>query len=425
MGVFSSGSDAVDAMGQIVITGNITPPRWYKEILKENGRPDHLAVAILSDIVYWYRPTEVRDEASGYVTGLRKKFKGDLLQKTYEQYGQFFGEKKRIIKESMDRLEKLGLIRKVFRDIVLESGIKIPNVMYIEIFPDRIREITEEETAPGTSGPTVQKLENGVSDVPASEAYKPSQTADLAGFAGGGTEFRTTSPGDSYDLPRNNVPCPTQNPTHVIQADAGHHPSAGGTNTYNTTKTREEITTQNTTEITQGEYSQVKSSPAADVDNSDDDAWMDGIDWSKPIKVTMQKTENSDMTGQDKTDRDIYIEILRDQMEYPILISDPSFERYRETIDGIIGIIADIATTEPLDGYEIVNKRKYPHEVVKSRLLKMDYMTITHVLNRLKKNTTEIKSLRNYLITTLYNARDEMDISVDAEVRHDMHAGII
>lgn len=161
MGVFSSGSDAVDAMGQIVITGNITPPRWYKEILKENGRPDHLAVAILSDIVYWYRPTEVRDEASGYVTGLRKKFKGDLLQKTYEQYGQFFGEKKRIIKESMDRLEKLGLIRKVFRDIVLESGIKIPNVMYIEIFPDRIREITEEETVPGTSGPTVQKLDRG------------------------------------------------------------------------------------------------------------------------------------------------------------------------------------------------------------------------------------------------------------------------
>ena len=112
-------------------------------------------------------------------------------------------------------------------------------------------------------------------------------------------------------------------------------------------------------------------------------------------------------------------------MEYPILISDPSFERYRETIDGIIGIIADIATTEPLDGYEIVNKRKYPHEVVKSRLLKMDYMTVTHVLDRLKKNTTEIKSLRNYLITTLYNARDEMDLSVDAEVRHDMHAGIV
>ena len=31
------------------------------------------------------------------------------------------------------------------------------------------------------------------------------------------------------------------------------------------------------------------------------------------------------------------------------------------------------------------NKRKYPHEVVKSRLLKMDYMTLIHVLGRLSK----------------------------------------
>ena len=37
MGIQSSGCAAVDAIGNIVITGNITPPRWYKEIRKENG----------------------------------------------------------------------------------------------------------------------------------------------------------------------------------------------------------------------------------------------------------------------------------------------------------------------------------------------------------------------------------------------------
>ena len=140
--------------------------------------------------------------------------------------------------------------------------------------------------------------------------------------------------------------------------------------------------------------------------------------------MTMQNPQHKVMTRQDKTDRDIYIEILKDQVEYDVLINDPVFSRYKETIDGIIVIIADIATTEPLDGYEVVNKRKYPHEVVKSRLLKMDYMTLTHVLDRLKKNTTEIRSLRNYLITALYNAKDEMDFSVDSEVRHDMYGGV-
>ena len=108
MGILSSGSAAVDAMGRIRITGNVTPPRWYREILRDNGRPDHLAVTLLSDIVYWYRPIEVRDVATGQVIGLRRKFKGDLLQKTYEQYANQYGESKRTIKAALDRLEEIG-----------------------------------------------------------------------------------------------------------------------------------------------------------------------------------------------------------------------------------------------------------------------------------------------------------------------------
>nr|WP_232204056.1 hypothetical protein [Atopobium sp. oral taxon 810] len=36
---------------------------------------------ILADIVYWYRVTEVRDEQSGEVVGMRKKFRADMLQR--------------------------------------------------------------------------------------------------------------------------------------------------------------------------------------------------------------------------------------------------------------------------------------------------------------------------------------------------------
>ena len=61
MGFFSSGSAAVDAMGRIEISGNIIPQKWYRVILRDNGKPDLLAIILLSDIVYWYRPVEVRD----------------------------------------------------------------------------------------------------------------------------------------------------------------------------------------------------------------------------------------------------------------------------------------------------------------------------------------------------------------------------
>ena len=40
----------------------------------------------------------------------------------------------------------------------------------------------------------------------------------------------------------------------------------------------------------------------------------------------------------------------------------------------------------------------------------MDYDTLIHVLGRFKENTSEIRNMRSYLLTALYNARDEKDI---------------
>ena len=52
----------VMAIGQINISGNVTPATWWKYIRLPSGRPDATAIALLSEIVYWYRPTEVWDE---------------------------------------------------------------------------------------------------------------------------------------------------------------------------------------------------------------------------------------------------------------------------------------------------------------------------------------------------------------------------
>lgn len=86
MNFFTTGNQTVDELGQLNISGNITPQIWYKTILTEAGKPYYLAISILSDIVYWYRPTEVRDEASGHVIGWKKRFRDDLLQRNYEKY---------------------------------------------------------------------------------------------------------------------------------------------------------------------------------------------------------------------------------------------------------------------------------------------------------------------------------------------------
>ncbi|MBO6310853.1 MAG: hypothetical protein J6N70_18845, partial [Oribacterium sp.] len=124
------------------------------------------------------------------------------------------------------------------------------------------------------------------------------------------------------------------------------------------------------------------------------------------------------MTGQDMTKRDQYIEMLKRQVEYDRILEEDIYHEQRNIVDGIISVIADIATTEPPDGTERINGRDYPHQVVVSRLTKMDYDTLTHLLGRFKRNTSEIKNMRKYLLTALYNARDEKDIQFQNYFNH-------
>lgn len=103
---YSTGNDIVDRVAEINMTGNIIPHNWYKNILFENGKPDLTAITILSDVVYWYRPTEVRDEHTGDVIGRKKKFQADKLQRNYEQIAEAFRVSKRQAKRAVTNLEK-------------------------------------------------------------------------------------------------------------------------------------------------------------------------------------------------------------------------------------------------------------------------------------------------------------------------------
>lgn len=147
MTYFSSNNRIVDEMGTINITGNVIPQIWYSKITRENGKPYLLAITLLADIVYWYRPSEQRDEQTGKVIGWRKRFKGDLLQKTYQQYANLYGESKRSVKAAIDCLIKLGVIKRFLRDVTFENGIVAYNLMYIELVPTVLKQLTYPEFA--------------------------------------------------------------------------------------------------------------------------------------------------------------------------------------------------------------------------------------------------------------------------------------
>ncbi|KAB2836392.1 MAG: hypothetical protein F9K49_01950 [Caedimonadaceae bacterium] len=134
-------SSTVEIMAQINFEGNILPISWFQHLIFENGKPDTISILLLSDIVYWYRPTIVRDEQTGQALGHQKKFKADLLQKNYSDYENLFGFTKKQIRDAFVRLENLGLVKRVFRTIETSYGPK-GNVMFIELYPYKLIDIT-------------------------------------------------------------------------------------------------------------------------------------------------------------------------------------------------------------------------------------------------------------------------------------------
>ena len=138
---YSTGNPIVDEVGTMNFTGNVVPMVWFKTIRYPNGAPNNNAIHILADIVYWYRPKEERSEESGQLVGMRKKFRDDYLQRSYEQMADTFGLSKKQVTEAVKALEKMGIVRRILRTVQVK-GQALNNVLFIELIPKRLYEVT-------------------------------------------------------------------------------------------------------------------------------------------------------------------------------------------------------------------------------------------------------------------------------------------
>lgn len=128
---------------KIAVDGNVVPHTFFRVIrtTTERGksRPHLLAICILSEIMYWYRPAIDVDEKTGVAT-YRQKFRGDQLQKSYADLASKFGAEKRQIKEACDLLRRLNLITTEFRTLEV-AGLKLNNVMFVAPRVETLQEI--------------------------------------------------------------------------------------------------------------------------------------------------------------------------------------------------------------------------------------------------------------------------------------------
>ena len=136
------------------------------------------------------------------------------------------------------------------------------------------------------------------------------------------------------------------------------------------------------------------------------------------INYSGNNYQSINLDGMDRMDlRAQYREIIRDNLEIDILSQDHRFDTDR--VNEMIEIMLDaICSTRPTIR---INGEDMPQQVVKSRFLKLNSSHIEYVLHAMDECPSDIRNIRAYMLTTLYNASLTMDNYYSALVNHDLY----
>ena len=113
-------------------------------------------------------------------------------------------------------------------------------------------------------------------------------------------------------------------------------------------------------------------------------------------------------------ERTTYENLIKDNIDYDIMIE--KFEK--PWIDEIVELMVDVVCSK--EPYIRINKQEYPHEVVKSRFLKIDSSHIEYIYFALRENCSNVRNIRAFLITTIYRSFETSDNWFSAKVNYDM-----
>ena len=149
-------------------------------------------------------------------------------------------------------------------------------------------------------------------------------------------------------------------------------------------------------------------------DNNINNTKINNTDFSEtPILSYQDEDEQKPDAMRWIRERKTYETLIKDNIEYDIMV-----ERYRkEWLDEIVEIMVDVVCSK--EQYIRVNKQEYPHEVVKSRFLKIDASHIEYIYDALKDNTSNVRNIRAFLITTIYRSFETADNWYAAKVNYD------
>lgn len=351
-----TGNEIADQVAEINLTGNVIPAAWFQTVCNDKGKPYLLAIMILSEVVYWYRPSEARDTQTGEFLGWRTKFKGDLLQKSYQSLADYYQVSKRQVTDAVVFLEKIGVIRRVFRSVRDKKGMIHNNVLFIQLVPEQLRQLTYPGAADGnmgipdgSSGGADIREENTASEVKVEENTAPEVETEDISLDGPENEQGIPDTAVNVDNVHKNTPLSRKNVRGSPEKTGQALPKKRETYTKNT----------------------------------------------KEINSILSKSVCPSEVWEDRMDR------FRKQVDYDGVLRDYGGSDGEAVLD----LCCDVAVEILVSGKEqVVNGVRRPAAVVQKLLEQVDYFRMKYVIRHYMANTTEVRNVRAYLLSCMINS---------------------
>ena len=115
-------------------------------------------------------------------------------------------------------------------------------------------------------------------------------------------------------------------------------------------------------------------------------------------------------------DADTYKQMIEKNIELQVL--KQKYPHDDEMLDGIMDLILETVLCQ--NETIVIASSRYPADLVKSKLLRLNTSHVEYAMECLKTNTTKIRNIKKYLLATLFNAPSTISGYFQSEVNYDM-----
>ena len=149
-------------------------------------------------------------------------------------------------------------------------------------------------------------------------------------------------------------------------------------------------------------------------------------DKTEPTKVTVEPSTklnqfdivNTTINSEKSQELERYtIDQIRQIFDYAILVNDKPL--WQKDIDSVFSILHTALNTTK-ETIRVGGEDK-PTMIVIGKLMKLDYSEIMYCIEKYSEQTERIKNPTAYMLTLLYNAKEQMNLDISNQVQHDMY----